>query len=273
MRLEDEGDVCFHCLICAEERFWVLFIVKLFTCLRILGSVCIVRERNVLPKLPNKCSTTGLMRDKGSVYSSSTAAMGICLMKGQWLWLLYVLLIHIVINNIEAISPDGEALINFRTAITSSNGILLQWRPEDPDPCKWKGVKCDPKTKRVAHLILSSHNLIGYLSPDLGKLEHLKVIDLHFNNLYGIIPPELGNCTELQGMFLKKNYFEGIIPSEIGNLSQLQNLVGTDLLEKPVFTRFTSVSSSVFEITNGLVLQFQTKDSSLVLLVAELGNG
>lgn len=35
--------------------------------------------------------------------------MGICLIKGQWLWLLYVLLIHIVIviNNIEAISPDG----------------------------------------------------------------------------------------------------------------------------------------------------------------------
>jgi hypothetical protein len=38
--------------------------------------------------------------------------------------------------------------------------------------------------------------------------------------------------------------------------------VGTDLLEKPVFTRLTSVSSSVIEITNGLVLQFQTKGSS-----------
>ncbi|CAJ2646975.1 unnamed protein product [Trifolium pratense] len=154
--------------------------------------------------------------------------MGICLIKGQWLWLLYVLLIHIVINNIEAISPDGEALINFRTAITSD--ILLQWRPEDPDPCKWKGVKCDPKTKRVTHLILSSHNLIGTLSPDLGKLEHLKVIDLHYNNLYGMIPPELGNCTELQGIFLQRNYIVGMIPSEIGNLSQLQDLDISDNL-------------------------------------------
>ncbi|WJX56124.1 LRR receptor-like serine/threonine-protein kinase FEI 1 [Trifolium repens] len=154
--------------------------------------------------------------------------MGICLIKCQWLWLLYVLLIHIVINNIEAISPDGEALINFRTAITGN--ILLQWRPEDPDPCKWKGVKCDPKTKRVTHLILSSHNLIGTLSPDLGKLEHLKVIDLHYNNLYGMIPPELGNCTELQGIFLQRNYIVGMIPSEIGNLSQLQNLDISDNL-------------------------------------------
>ncbi|CAK8536112.1 unnamed protein product [Lathyrus sativus] len=152
--------------------------------------------------------------------------MGICLLKGQWLWLLYVLLIHIVIviNNIEAISPDGEALVSFRTTIISSDGILLQWRPEDPDPCKWKGVKCDPKTKRVTHLILSHHKLSGSLSPDLGKLDHLKVLALHNNNLYGIIPPELGNCTELQGIFLQGNYLSGIIPSEIGNLSQLQNL-------------------------------------------------
>ncbi|KAL5099810.1 hypothetical protein RYX36_004137 [Vicia faba] len=152
--------------------------------------------------------------------------MGICLKKGQWLWLLYVLLIHIVIviNNIEAISPDGEALVSFRTTIINSDGILVQWRPEDPDPCKWKGVKCDPKTKRVTHLILSHHKLSGSLSPDLGKLDHLKVLALHNNNLYGIIPPELGNCTELQGMFLQGNYLSGIIPSEIGNLSQLQNL-------------------------------------------------
>ncbi|CAL5188361.1 unnamed protein product [Lathyrus oleraceus] len=152
--------------------------------------------------------------------------MGICLIKGQWLWLLYVLLIHIVIviNNIEAISPDGEALVSFRTTIISSDGILLQWRPEDPDPCKWKGVKCDPKTKRVTHLILSHHKLSGSLSPDLGKLDHLKVLALHNNNLYGIIPPELGNCTELQGIFLQGNYLSGVIPSEIGNLSQLQNL-------------------------------------------------
>ncbi|XP_058777577.1 LRR receptor-like serine/threonine-protein kinase FEI 2 [Vicia villosa] len=152
--------------------------------------------------------------------------MGICLIKGQWLWLLYVLLMHIVIviNNIEAISPDGEALVSFRTTIISSDGILVQWRPEDPDPCKWKGVKCDLKTKRVTHLILSHHKLSGSLSPDLGKLDRLKVLALHNNNLYGIIPPELGNCTELQGIFLQGNYLSGIIPSEIGNLSQLQNL-------------------------------------------------
>ncbi|KAE9596868.1 hypothetical protein Lal_00007753 [Lupinus albus] len=150
--------------------------------------------------------------------------MGIFLMKWQWPWFLYVLLIHIVINKSKALSPDGEVLISFREAVVSSYGVLLQWRPEDPDPCKWKGVKCDPKTKRVTHLSLSHHKLSGSLSPDLGKLEHLRVLTLHDNNLYGTIPSALGNCTDLQGIFLQGNYLSGMIPGEIGNLSQLQNL-------------------------------------------------
>lgn len=52
----------------------------------------------------------------------------------------------------------GDALISFRTAILSSDGVLLQWRPEDPDPCGWKGVQCDPKTQRVISLWVWSHN-------------------------------------------------------------------------------------------------------------------
>lgn len=56
------------------------------------------------------------------------------------------------IDSTLSILSLGEALISFRTAVVSSDGILLQWRPEDPDPCKWKGVRCDPKTKRVTVL-------------------------------------------------------------------------------------------------------------------------
>ncbi|XP_028793651.1 LRR receptor-like serine/threonine-protein kinase FEI 1 [Neltuma alba] len=149
--------------------------------------------------------------------------MGVCLMKWQWPWLLYVLLICHVINRNEAISPDGEALLSFRTA-ASPNSDLLPWRPEDPDPCKWKGVKCDPKTKRVTNLFLDHFKLSGSISADLGKLEHLRILALNNNNLYGTIPSELGNCTELQEIYLHSNYLSGVIPNEIGNLSQLQNL-------------------------------------------------
>ncbi|XP_057965139.1 LRR receptor-like serine/threonine-protein kinase FEI 2 [Malania oleifera] len=159
------------------------------------------------------------------VMLESCAVMGIILMKRQWLLLVFVLLLFcILINKSGAISPDGEALLNFRMSIVSSDGILLQWRPEDADPCIWKGVKCDPKTKRVTDLILPHHKLSGPIAPDIGKLEHLKHLALHSNNFYGTIPPELGNCTELQALYLQGNYLSGLIPSELGNLSRLEYL-------------------------------------------------
>lgn len=61
----------------------------------------------------------------------------------------------------------GQALVNFRTGIISSDGILLQWRPEDEDPCRWKGVKCDPKSKRVIALWVPHLELFCLLSSSL----------------------------------------------------------------------------------------------------------
>ncbi|KAJ6393952.1 hypothetical protein OIU77_023233 [Salix suchowensis] len=145
-------------------------------------------------------------------------------MRRQRPWLLYILLLYILINKSGAISPDGEALLSFRSVIVSSDGILPLWRPEDVDPCNWRGVKCDPKTKRVIYLSLKNHKLSGPISPDLGMLAHLKVLALNNNSFYGTIPSELGNCTELQGIFLQGNYLSGPIPSEMGNLTALQNL-------------------------------------------------
>ncbi|PQQ18996.1 LRR receptor-like serine/threonine-protein kinase FEI 2 [Prunus yedoensis var. nudiflora] len=69
------------------------------------------------------------------------------------------------------------------------------------DPCNWKGVKCDKKTKRVIYLSLAGHKLSGFVSPDLGKLDQLRILALHNNYFYGTIPSDLGNCTELQGIF------------------------------------------------------------------------
>ncbi|KAG1362746.1 LRR receptor-like serine/threonine-protein kinase FEI 1 [Cocos nucifera] len=97
----------------------------------------------------------------------------------------------------------GEALLSFKTAVSGSDGVFLQWRQEDPDPCNWKGVTCDNHTKRVIYLSLAYHKLIGSISPEISKLSYLKRLALHGNSLYGIIPPELGNCTQLQ-FFIKK---------------------------------------------------------------------
>lgn len=150
--------------------------------------------------------------------------MGICVMKCHQPWLLYSLLLFVILSKSQAINPDGAVLLNFRNAIVNSDGVLNQWRPEDPDPCKWKGVTCDWKTKRVSILSLTNHKLSGPISPDLGKLQHLTLLMLHNNNFYGTIPSELGNCTQLQEIHLQGNYLSGLIPGELGNLSELQAL-------------------------------------------------
>uniref|UniRef100_A0A0E0MZS2 Leucine-rich repeat-containing N-terminal plant-type domain-containing protein n=1 Tax=Oryza rufipogon TaxID=4529 RepID=A0A0E0MZS2_ORYRU len=41
-----------------------------------------------------------------------------------------------------------EALLAFKKAVTTSDGIFLNWREQDVDPCNWKDVRCDSHTKR-----------------------------------------------------------------------------------------------------------------------------
>ncbi|XP_021725554.1 LRR receptor-like serine/threonine-protein kinase FEI 1 isoform X2 [Chenopodium quinoa] len=137
---------------------------------------------------------------------------------------VFAVVICILVAGSRALSPDGEALVNFRTSVPNSDGILQKWRPEDPDPCRWKGVTCNEKSRRVIQLNLSHHKLSGQIPPDIGKLDQLEILELSNNNFYGKIPSELGNCTGLQALYLQGNYLSEQIPSELGNLTGLQSL-------------------------------------------------
>ncbi|XP_010942956.1 LRR receptor-like serine/threonine-protein kinase FEI 1 isoform X1 [Elaeis guineensis] len=151
-------------------------------------------------------------------------SMGFFLMKLQTQLFFSILLVLSMVPINSAITSDGEALLSFKTAIGGSDGIFLHWRQEDPDPCNWKGVTCDSHTKRVIYLSLAYHKLIGSISAEIGKLNHLKRLALNGNSLYGTVPPELGNCTELQYLYLQGNYLSGSIPWEFGSLLELETL-------------------------------------------------
>ncbi|CAN6487014.1 unnamed protein product [Victoria cruziana] len=137
--------------------------------------------------------------------------------------ILLSLVACILMLKAHTINPDGVALLAFKTAIIVPDGILLQWNEEDPDPCGWRGVKCD-STKNVMSLRLPYHRLSGHISPELGKLKHLQYLALHDNNFYGAIPSELGNCTEIRAMHLQNNFLSGSIPPELGSLLNLETL-------------------------------------------------
>ena len=63
--------------------------------------------------------------------------------------------------------------------------------------------------ERVTSLRLGSSNLSGRLSPILGNLSFLKILDLRDNNLVGQIPPELGRLSRLQVLNLSINSLQG----------------------------------------------------------------
>uniref|UniRef100_A0A7N0R8D2 non-specific serine/threonine protein kinase n=1 Tax=Kalanchoe fedtschenkoi TaxID=63787 RepID=A0A7N0R8D2_KALFE len=115
--------------------------------------------------------------------------------------------------------------------------------------CKWAGVTCEGgRHQRVIVLDLGDRNTGGVISPFIGNLSFLRVINLSGNRLEGFIPKEIGllprlevfnvsnnalqggfplqltNCTKLLTIDLARNGLSGIIPDRLGSMPKLQTL-------------------------------------------------
>jgi len=92
---------------------------------------------------------------------------------------------EIVLKKDEGNLEDVEALLSFRKALTSDpDGSLLNWTSENSDNvCFWNGIFCRKRTKRVVAMILPGLGLQGIISPSLGSLSLLRILNLSRNNL------------------------------------------------------------------------------------------
>ncbi|XP_019439615.1 PREDICTED: protein MALE DISCOVERER 1-like isoform X2 [Lupinus angustifolius] len=142
---------------------------------------------------------------------------------GYWLR-IYVCLISVWgIQECLSLNDEGLALLEFRARITSDPYVALaNWNSNDCDPCKWFGVHC--VDGKVQMLDLNELSLEGTLTPELGKLSHLKSLMLCKNSFIGTIPKELGNLIMLELLDLRENNLTGIIPTEIGRMILLKHL-------------------------------------------------
>ncbi|KAL4610967.1 hypothetical protein ACB092_08G089800 [Castanea dentata] len=84
--------------------------------------------------------------------------------------------------------------------------------------------RCSESANQPGRRLLLRMNLSGSLSPALGQLSNLTILDFMWNNISGIIPKEIGNITSLKLLLLNGNQLTGPLPEELGYLPNLARL-------------------------------------------------
>uniref|UniRef100_A0A2N9G7Z1 Protein kinase domain-containing protein n=1 Tax=Fagus sylvatica TaxID=28930 RepID=A0A2N9G7Z1_FAGSY len=136
-------------------------------------------------------------------------------------------LLHLQTANIAA-APTNEtdrlALLKFKDLIGNDpHKILSSWN-DSIHFCNWQGVTCSRQHQRVTALDLKGYTLRGSISPYVGNLSFLRVMDFIENKLIGNIPVELGSLRKLEKLYIGENNLTGGIPPSLGNISSLQAL-------------------------------------------------
>ncbi|KAM1697768.1 hypothetical protein ACFX2K_029317 [Malus domestica] len=124
---------------------------------------------------------------------------------------------------------EVTALRAIKGSLVDPNKNLSNWNRGDPCTANWTGVFCYNKTLddgylHVQELRLLNMNLSGSLSPELGRLSYMKILNFMWNKISGSIPKEIGNITSLELLLLNGNQLSGSLPEKLGYLPNLERL-------------------------------------------------
>ncbi|KAK5795167.1 putative receptor-like protein kinase At3g47110 [Gossypium arboreum] len=128
---------------------------------------------------------------------------------------------------IEGNETDRLALLALKQHLVGANspGPLLSWNAS-LHFCYWYGIRCDRNRQRVIGLQLVRLKVAaaGTISPSIGNLSALRLVNLSDNSLQGTIPREFGYLKQLRLLDLSNNDLHGNIPIELNNCSSIQNI-------------------------------------------------
>ncbi|XP_058181881.1 LRR receptor-like serine/threonine-protein kinase EFR [Rhododendron vialii] len=168
---------------------------------------------------------------------------------------------------------DRLALLSFKELIAEDPlGSSSSWN-NSLDLCKWDGVTCSRKHRRIVVLDLRGKSLSGILSPFLGNLSFLRSLYLQNNIFQGKIPMELGLLFRLQHLNLSFNSLQGEIPTNLSNYLTAIDFKSNNLVGK-IPASFGSLSKLTYLnlCTNNLIGGIPPSLGNLSLLrIVDLG--
>ncbi|XP_021729205.1 receptor protein kinase TMK1-like [Chenopodium quinoa] len=118
----------------------------------------------------------------------------------------------------QSASLDSAAMQSLKQSLKLPTNV--DWSA--PDSCKWPGVACD-SSNRVTRIQLRSLGLTGTLSPAVGNLTSLEVLELMNNKVTGPLPSFKG-LSSLQRLYLHNNSFSSIPDDFFDGLTSLQEV-------------------------------------------------
>ncbi|KAM5550835.1 putative LRR receptor-like serine/threonine-protein kinase [Rosa sericea] len=162
---------------------------------------------------------------------------------------------HPLTTRLEGNLTDRLALLAIKAQIQHDpNQVTSSWN-ESLHFCQWHGITCSQQHgQRVTKLELGSLALVGSISPHIGNLSFLRVLNLRNNSFTHQIPPQIGHLHRLQVLLLDNNSLTGTIPANISNCFELitlflsrNNLVGKI---PPKLSSLSKLQSFVLQFDN-----------------------
>jgi Leucine-rich repeat (LRR) protein len=143
------------------------------------------------------------------------------------LFAVHLLLFQPTISIVSAPTNETDrlALLKFKESVSHDPyNLLSSWNASSFHFCNWLGITCGRRHQRVTALDLHGCNLRGSISPYIGNLTFLRVVNLGNNNFYGEIPQEVGHLFRLQHLNFSINTLRGEIPTSVTNCLELRSM-------------------------------------------------
>ncbi|RHN71990.1 putative protein kinase RLK-Pelle-LRR-XI-1 family [Medicago truncatula] len=126
---------------------------------------------------------------------------------------------------ILSLNQEGLYLHQFKLSLDDPSSSLSTWNNNNPTPCTWSGITCDPTNTTVTKINLSNFNLAGPLQTStLCRLTNLTTLILTNNLINQTLPLDISTCTSLTHLDLSNNLLIGTLPHTLTHLPNLRYL-------------------------------------------------